>query len=141
MMLASVNQKGEKMYKYDDGGRSEAGMKSLSDCGIRAVAIACGMDYQAARKLLKEYAAKGRQGNRAISRGIYKEDMEAALNSIGWKWYPAPKLAGRKARYSDLPKGRYIARMARHYAAVIDGELRDSWDSSGKMVYGYWGKA
>jgi hypothetical protein len=98
------------------------------------------MDYKAARKLLREYSNKGRLGSRAISRGIYKEDMTAALKSIKWEWRPAPRFEGRKARFSDLPKGRVIARMAHHFAAVIDGELMDVFDSSGKMVYGYWVK-
>jgi hypothetical protein len=133
--------KGIEMYKYNDGGREEAGFKSKSDCGIRAVAIACDMSYNESRKLLKEYAKRGKQGNGQISNGIYKEDMDAALRSIGWKWFSAPKFEGRKARYKDIPGGRFIARMAKHYAAVIDGDLLDSWDSSDKMVYGYWGKA
>ena len=129
------------MYQYSDGGRIDAGFKGKSDCGIRAVSIACDIGYKEARKLLKEYAKRGKQGNGQIARGIYKEDMDAALGSLGWRWFPAPKFEGRKARYGDLPQGRYIVRMARHYAAVIDGVLLDAWDSSEKMVYGYWGKA
>ena len=130
------------MFIESDGGRVSAGFKSKSDCGIRATAIACDIEYNDARKLLKEYAKRGKQGNGSISNGIYKEDLDAALRSIGWKWFSAPKLKGRKARYTDLPSnGKFIARMAHHYAAVIDGNLLDSWDSSEKMVYGYWGKA
>ena len=136
-MVAST--KGRGMYIYNDGGRVEAGLKSKTDCGIRAVSIACGMSYQDSRKLVKEYAKRGKQGSRAISSGIYKEDMDAALRSLGWKWFSAPKFDGRKARYSDIP-ATAILRMAKHYAAVIDGTLHDSWDSSGKMVYGYWAK-
>ena len=127
-------------YTYSDAGRSAAGFKGESDCGIRAVAVACSMSYQDARKLLKEYSNKGKLGSRAISRGIYREDMTAALQSIGWKWVSAPKFDGRKARYSDIP-GTAICRMAKHYAAVIDGVLIDTWDSSEKMVYGYWTQA
>lgn len=126
------------MFTYNDGGRDAAGFKGKKDCGIRAVAIACEMSYQDARKLLKEYAKRGKQGSAAIARGIYKEDMDAALRSIGWHWKAAPKFEGRKARYSDLPNGKVIARMAKHYAAVIEGELNDTWDSTNKMVYGYW---
>lgn len=127
------------MYQYSDGGREAAGLKSKTDCGIRAVAIACDMPYQDARKLLKEYAQRGKQGSRMISKGVYKEDMDAALRSLGWRWVKAPTFEGRKARYSDIP-GTAIVRMAKHYAAVIDGVLYDSWDSSTKMVYGYWAK-
>jgi len=128
-------------YRYNDGGRSEAGFKGESDCGIRAVSIACDMTYKAARKLLQEHARKGKQGNGTISAGIYREDMDAALSSIGWVWVSAPKLTGRKARYHDLPAtGIHIARMAKHYAAVVHGDLYDAWNSSEKMVYGYWTK-
>jgi hypothetical protein len=128
------------MYKYDDGGKSETTLKGASDCGIRAVAIACEISYMDARHLLKEFSNKGKLGSRAISNGIYKEDMEATLSSLGWSWRSAPKFEGRKARYYDMPRGRVIVRMAKHYAAVIDGNLHDAWDSSQKMVYGYWSK-
>lgn len=130
-----------KKYTYNDGGRKVAGLKTKTDCGIRAVAIACELTYSEARARLKDASAVGKMGSRAIARGIYKEDMTAALKKLGWVWHSAPKLEGRKARFGDLPQGRLIARMARHYAAVIDGELHDTWDSSGKMVYGYWAKA
>ena len=126
------------MYNYNDGGKKEAGFKSDQDCGIRAVAIACELSYNEARSILKQAAKNGKMGSRQISKGIYKEDMSFALRGLGWTWMPAPKLEGRKARYKDLPKGRVIARMAKHYSAVIDGEIHDTWDCSEKMVYGYW---
>lgn len=128
------------MYKYSDGGRSKAGYKGKSgDCGARAVSIATGMEYRDAIKLMKDFSEKGKLGSRAIANGVYKEDMDSALKSLGWEWVSAPKFNGRKARYSDIPETA-ILRMARHYAAVVDGVLLDSWDSSDKMVYGYWAK-
>lgn len=126
------------MYKYHDGGKIAAGFKGKTDCGIRAVAIACQMSYTDSRKLLKEFALNGKQGSRAISKGMYRDDLDAALRSIGWEWCQPPTFVGRKARYDDVPIGRVILRMANHYAAVIDGVLLDSFDSSAKMVYGYW---
>jgi len=130
-----------KQYIYNDGGREAAGMKTKTDCGIRAVAIACEMTYSEARLLLKDASAVGRKGSRAIARGIYKEDLTFALKELGWEWRPAPKFDGRKARCSDMPKGeRVIVRMAKHFAAVIDCQIHDTWDSSQKMVYGYWTK-
>ena len=65
-------------YIYTDGGRSEAGLKTKTDCGIRAMAIACNIPYTEARKALKEASKNGKMGSAAIARGIYKEDMEAA---------------------------------------------------------------
>lgn len=125
-------------YVYTDGGRVEAGLKTKTDCGIRAMAIACNISYIEARKVLKEVSKSGKLGSAAIARGIYKEDMEVALKRYGFVRKSSPKFKGRKARYSDLPKGRIVAHMAKHFAAVIDGTLYDSWDSSGKMVYDYW---
>ena len=126
------------MYHYNDGGRAKAGFKSENDCGVRAVAIACQLTYEESRKRLKKASKAGKMGSGQISKGIYKQDMTAALKEIGWVWCPAPKLQARKARYHDLPRGRVIARMAKHYVAVIDGEINDTWDCSEKMVYGYW---
>ena len=126
-------------YSYNDGGRAEAGLKTRTDCGIRAMAIACEISYSDARARLKDAASKGKQGSKAIARGIYKEDLSAALAKLGWSWKSSPNIFGRKARCRDLT-GTVIARQARHFVAVIDGIPQDTWDSSEKMVYGYWSK-
>ena len=130
----------QKQYTYNDGGREAAGMKTKTDCGIRSMAIACNLTYSEARTKLKDAASLGKMGSKSVARGIYKEDMSDALRKLGWVWHSAPKIEGRKARLTDLPHGRIIVRMAKHFAAVIDGELNDTWDSSQKMVYGYWAK-
>lgn len=120
------------MHIFNDGNTTRKGNRY---CGVRALAIATGMEWTAAEKLLKQFVSM------PLSRGIYKDEYEACLNSIGWYWVPAPKLAGRKARAHDLPSGTYIARQARHYVCVVDGDCHDTFDSTGKMVYGYWAKA
>lgn len=128
------------MYIENDGGRKAAGFKAKSnDCAIRSLSIAANIEYKEAMMLIKEFSAKGKKGNKAIANGVYREDFDAALRSIGWQWHQAPKFEGRKARYSDID-GIAILRMAKHFAAVVNGELHDTWDSSGKMVYGYWKK-
>ena len=125
-------------FVYNDGGREQAGFKTQTDCGIRALSIACEISYKEARAILKKAAKNGKQGNGQIANGIYKEDLNAALETLGFKWYSAPKFEGRKAKYHDLPNGRVIARMSKHFVAVIDNVIHDTWDSSEKMVYGYW---
>jgi len=128
------------MFVYDDAGRKDAGFKGRSnDCAVRSVAIALAMRYKDAQKVVKEFSAKGKLGSKAISGGVFKEDLDAALLSLGWVWHKAPVFKGRKARYSDIP-GVAILRMAKHFSAVVDGELHDTWDSSDKMVYGYWAR-
>jgi len=127
-------------YQYNDGGRKAAGFKGTAgDCGARAMAITLGLDYKA---VYKELAQANADNGRAKSarNGIYKDIFSDVLKSHGWVWVPAPKFDGRKARCSDLPAGRVIARMASHYVAVVDGVANDIWDCTHKMVYGYWAK-
>ena len=35
-------------------------------------------------------------------------------------------------------EGRYVARVAHHLVAVVDGRYYDTWDSGDKSLYGYW---
>lgn len=124
----------------NDGGRAEAGYKGIAgDCAVRAMAIALNLDYKACYKELAE-AHKERTGKRTAREGIYKETYTEVLKRHGWVWHSAPKFEGRKARASDMPKGNVIVRMSKHYAAVIDGTVHDNWNSTHKMVYGYWSK-
>ena len=46
-------------------------------------------------------------------------------------------------REDELPDGRLILNLSRHFAAFIDGVLHDTHDSSRggtRCVYGYWHK-
>jgi hypothetical protein len=127
-------------YVYNDGGRKQAGYKGLAgDCGARAIAIALDMDYQAAYNLLAQ-ANKNCGKSKSARNGIDKDIYSDVLKSLGWFWVSAPKFDGRRAKTADLPAGTYIARQAGHFVAVKDGIPQDTWNSSEKMVYGYWAK-
>lgn len=126
-------------YKYNDGGRSAAGYKGTArDCCARAMAIAIGLDYDAAyneiAKANKSYGSK-KSARNGVAILVYEE----VLKKHGWVWCKAPTFTGRKARCSDLT-GIVIAKMARHVVAVVDGVPNDTWNSSAKMVYGYYAK-
>lgn len=46
-------------------------------------------------------------------------------------------------RSDELPTGRIIVSVSKHYVAVIDGVLHDIYDPSrhgNRCVYGYWSK-
>lgn len=121
-----------------DGGRAAAGFKGQTgDCAVRAMAIALELDYKACYEELAE-ANKALTGKKTCRQGIYKETLTEVLERYGWKWHAAPKFEGRKARSTDMPSGKVIARMSRHFVAVIDGTVYDSFDCTNKMVYGYW---
>ena len=126
-------------YQYNDGGRKAAGFKGTAgDCGARAMAIALGLDYSA---VYKELAQANADNGRAKSarNGVMKDVYTEVLKRYGFVWMKAPQFAGRKARCSDLT-GVVIAKQARHFVAVIGGVAHDAWNSTERMVYGYWAK-
>ncbi len=153
-------------FQYDDGGRAEAGYKgSTGDCGVRALAIAADMPYQEACDLVNKFAATERSGKRrgrgrsSVRGGIYASTYKRIMAHLGWKWIACMGIGtGCKVhlRSEELPPGRLIVRVSKHYAAVIDGVLHDTYDHSQKRVeigavngvpyrkewfrcvYGYW---
>lgn len=125
-------------YVYNDGGRSKAKFKGRAgDCAARALAIALKIDYEQAYRLVADTNADFGYAKSARN-GVHKEVYHYLLKQLGFTWHHAPKFEGRKAKCSDMPKGVVIARQAKHFVAVIDGIPQDTWDSSQKMVYGYW---
>ena len=129
-----------KSFKYNDGGRSQYYKgQNAGDCAARSMAIALGLNYKDCYDEIAKANAKA--GYKKSARdGVYKIVFEKILKEHGWVWHPAPKFEGRKARYNDMPMGNVIASMAKHYTAIVDQEIHDTWDCSHKMVYGYYAK-
>ena len=126
-------------FIFNDGGRSAAGYKgTTADCPVRAMSIALGLSYKEVYNQLAK-ANKAYSGVKTVRRGMNVKVFSNILASHGWVWHSAPTFTGRKARCSDLT-GTVIASQAKHVVAVIDGVPQDTFDSSFKMVYGYWAK-
>ena len=137
-------------FIYNDGGRAEAGFKGKTgDCCCRAIAIATGMPYKQAYALINEYAKRERVGTRkrGVSNartGVYNSTLKKIMTDLGWSWVATMQIGSGcrvHLREDELPKGRIIARVARHFCAVIDGVLHDTWDSQQDgdvCVYGYY---
>lgn len=128
-------------FVHNDGGREAAGYKgkNAGDCVARAVAIALELPYKQVyldiARLNKEFGFK-----RSARDGVHQQVYELYLKRKGWSWRKAPKFEGRKAKPADLLHGRVIAKQASHLVAVIDGKPHDLWDTSQRMVYGYYAK-
>lgn len=139
-------------WVFDDGGRKAAGYKgNTGDCACRAIAIATGLSYKLVYHDLNSLGAGERTGRRKRGKSsartsVYKPAMHRFFKSLGWKWTPTMTIgSGCKAhlRADELPKGRIVVSLSRHYAAVIDGVLHDAYDSSRdgtRCVYGYWSR-
>lgn len=133
-------------YVLNDGGRSAAGYQgNAGDCVARSIAIAAQLPY----KTVYDRLALGNQkdcGIKSARNGIFtrKKWFKDYMVSIGFKWIPTMSIgSGCKVHLNanELPKGNVIARVSKHYVAVIDGVINDTYDCSrdgNRCVYGYW---
>src|SRR5262249_17475286 len=81
-------------------------------------------------------------GRNPIEGGCSQEVMRSYMRSIGWQ-YTKPK-EPLYLRADMLPKGALVVLISRHWVAVIDGVVRDTYDSGGagkRPVKGYWSAA
>ena len=133
-----------------DGGRAGAGFKGKArDCFTRALAIASKMDYREAYDLTNAVAKTVRlpprcRGKSSARLGVHKEVARETMDRLGWVWTPT-MLVGQGCkvhlRADELPRGRILCSVSKHYVAVVDGVAHDDHDSTrgGKRcVYGYW---
>lgn len=137
-------------FNYNDGGRALAGFKgSARDCVIRAVAIASGKDYREVYDALSEGCRTQRVTRRSkmssarngvdVRRKWFKDYMQ----SLGFKWVPTIGIgSGCKVHLdqNELPSGRLVVSVSRHYTAIIDGVINDTYSPcrDKRCVYGYW---
>lgn len=135
-------------FNYNDGGRAMAGFRGdAGDCVARAVAIACEIPYSEAYEKLSGIN-KQTNGTKSARNGINTRSnaFKVFMTNLGWKWTPTMFIGqGCKVhlRAPELPMGKIICAVSKHYVAVIDGIVNDSYDCSRegtRCVYGYWSK-
>ena len=137
-------------YNYNDGGRALAGFKGKTgDCGVRAIAIAMQRPYREVYDEMNKhlegavYTSKMR-GESSSRTGIHRKFFDSYMLSKGWRWVATMRIGtGCKVhlRSDELPMGRIICSVSRHYVAVIDGVVNDNHDCTrggNRCVYGYW---
>jgi hypothetical protein len=142
-------------FVHDDGGRAAAGFKGKAgDCVARSIAIAAGRPYaevyarlaagNSEQRASKRTAKRGRTARSGIftTRKWFKDYMA----ELGFSWTPTMTIgSGCKVhlRSDELPHGKIVVALSKHYAAVINGVLHDTYqdDRSGtRCVYGFWSK-
>ena len=145
-------------HVFNDGGREAAGFKGhTGDCCIRAFAIATGKPYQEVYDLVNQLAkterpgSKCRRGRRSTARtGVFGATAHRLAYALAGAhlpggqpiWWPCCQIGLGAAPISSLPtEGRLVVRFRRHYAAMIDGVIHDTFDPTygrDRVVYGYW---
>ena len=139
-------------FIYDDGGRSKYFKgQNVRDCVARAISIATESDYKEIYDKINEYAksehiGKRKRGISNARNGVYTRTVRKLMSDLGWVWHPTMQIgSGCKVhmKKSELPGGRIVASMSKHYACVIDGVLHDTYDctrNETRCVYGYFSK-
>ena len=143
-------------FVCDDGGRRSAGYAAPArDCVARAVAIATGRPYEEVYARLADGHAAQRimlrskgshHGIRTADHGIFvqRKWFRDYMEELGFVWKPTMGIGtGCRVHLAacELPQGRLVVSVSRHLAAVINGVLHDTRDSSRfgtRCVYGYW---
>lgn len=124
---------------YNDGGRAAAGYTGVAgDCVTRAVVIATGKPYQEVYDALSEGSRMQRMGKRKVRKfsarsgvNVRRRWFKDYMASIGWVWTPTMHIgSGCTVHLTDgeLPMGRLIVSVSKHYTTVIDGVVHDTHD-------------
>lgn len=143
----------------NDGGRKAAGFKAeqVGDCVCRSICIATGLPYMqvydrlaqgnfSQRKTRKSKKGKN-VGKLSAQDGINvkRKWFNDYMTELGFVWHPLMKVGqGCKnhLRKGEIPmQGRLVVNVSKHFTAVIDGEIHDTYDCSRdgqRCVYGYF---
>lgn len=139
-------------FQRDDGGRAAAGFKgSAGDCVCRAIAIASGRPYEEIYRRLADGMGSQRAGKAGRRPRSAREGVDVGrkwfkdlMAEIGFTWTSTMAIgSGCKVHLhaGELPAGRLVVAVSRHYTAVVDGTIRDNHDpqrDGKRCVYGYW---
>ena len=124
-------------YQYNDGGRALAGYKGRAgDCVCRAIAIVSGKPYSEVYKALAGGAGSERKSNGKSARNgirVQRKWFKEYMAELGFEWTPTMFVGhGCKVhlRADELPQGKLVVAVSRHYTAVIDGVIHDTHNPS-----------
>jgi hypothetical protein len=130
---------GKVFRRFDAGASARSKGGDKNDCQVRALATARGIAYNEAYNLL--YRIQGERGWCSFCLVEALGELDPRLDVVRRLDFPAvkgkPRMTGR-AFCAQYPCGRFILRMSHHVAAVVDGVLTDTFDSSEKCVYLAW---
>lgn len=136
------------LYKYNDGGRKDAGYKRpAGDCVPRAIAIALDLPYKQVRKELDALNKQMTGGlNRSTQNGTEAAVFHKYLTDRGWSLTLLKNTYLKDLNVVDAPN--IIVSMPRHMVAIVNNTVMDTWDSrhsrrtkcKSPIVQGYYAK-
>lgn len=122
-------------YKYTNPNPKGA---LIGDCAVRAIAIANGLTWNGAYKMLTDYGF--RMKNLPNADAVWS----AALKDSGFKRRSIPDTCPDcytiREFCEDHPTGTFVLGTGSHVVAVKDGNYYDTWDSGDEVPIMYWRK-
>ena len=130
-------------YVYDDGGRMDSGRRGhTGDCLTRAISIVSGDPYDYVYKCVSETMNRygyGKSGNvyytRSKSNNTKKTRRRPGIGTVQLKileeyGFKKMKLDSVKPTYTEAYEiyGNCIVTTTKHFAAIVDGNLSDTFD-------------
>ena len=134
-------------FVQDDGGRSQYFKGDADDCVARAISIASGVDYREVYDRLAAGNSSQRGGGKKSARHgilVRRKWFKDYMAAQGWAYVPTMTIGSGcrvHLRADELPHGRLVVQVSKHYTAVVDGVIHDTYDCSRdgtRCVYGYW---
>jgi hypothetical protein len=131
-------------FQKNDGGRAAAGYKaSTDDSLVRAIVIASQRPYEEIYDRLAEDSKTQRpawaqlKGDKPTSKIFVNANhkwFKDYMRELGFDSVSLNNIPGGSHNFylkdGGFPMGRLVVRLGGHYAAVIDGVLHDTYDSS-----------
>jgi hypothetical protein len=130
--LNTLNETEKETMKYQksNGGRenyfpTKLKKDATSDCVIRAIAIATGLDYM---KVWNDLFDLGREiGHLPNNKKCY----EAYLETLGWEKFSPVKVNNKKVQVRNFPaksNTSYMIHTTNHVTAIVNRVHLDSWN-------------
>lgn len=112
--------------------------RNVSDCSVRAISAALGVDWETAFALIAKAAYQ--MADMPSSNAV----IGAVLRQRGFYRHAIPNTCPECFTAEDFcrdhPHGVYVLGFGNHVATVKDGIILDSWDSSNEIPQYYWSK-
>ena len=109
------------------------------------------MDYQKVYDLINEFGEKERYTKKhnwksSAREGVRRATMRKIMAHLNWVWTPTMQIGSGCTVHltkAEMPEGRIVVGLSKHYTVMIDGVIYDDHDPSRgglRCVYGYWKK-
>ena len=110
--------------------------RNVGDCAVRAISVALNVDWETAYALLVAhgYMLADMPSSDAVWGAVLRRHgfVRESIPNICPDCYTAEEFC------EDHPEGVYVLGFGDHTAAVVDGNIYDSWDSSRRIPQFVW---